>query len=102
MQKARLDKTIREMLVGHSTGLDRVYYKAQDEEIFEEFLKAVDLLTISDENRLRRQADSFRKKSQDVKEIRQQFKDDWDKKMQEMEDKFQQIISTININALRN
>src|SRR4029079_4754682 len=52
MQRARIDKTIREMLVGHATGLDSVYYKAQEEELLEEFLKSVDLLTINNEFRL--------------------------------------------------
>ena len=47
MQRAKVDKTIREMLVGHSTGLDSVYYKASDEEIYLEYLKAIDNLTIS-------------------------------------------------------
>ena len=39
MQRAKVDKTIREILVGHSTGLDKAYYKAQDEEILQEYLK---------------------------------------------------------------
>jgi integrase len=37
MQRARVDKTIREMLVGHKTGLDSVYYKPSEEEIYVEY-----------------------------------------------------------------
>ena len=51
MQRAKVDKTIREMLVGHSTGLDSVYYKASEEEIYLEYLKAIDNLTISNANK---------------------------------------------------
>ena len=51
MQRAKIDKTIREMLVGHSTGLDSVYYKASEEEIYLEYLKAIDNLTISNANK---------------------------------------------------
>lgn len=35
MQRAKIDKTIIEMLVGHSTGLDAAYYKPQEEEILQ-------------------------------------------------------------------
>lgn len=42
IQRSKIDKTIREMLVGHSTGLDSVYYKTSDEEIYLEYLKAID------------------------------------------------------------
>ncbi|MDR4490856.1 MAG: tyrosine-type recombinase/integrase [Candidatus Nitrosocosmicus sp.] len=66
MQRAKLDKTIREMLVGHSTGLDTVYYKPQDEEILQEYLKAVDLLTISNENRLQKQVDYYKERENDL------------------------------------
>ena len=55
----KVDKTIREMLVGHSTGLDSVYYKPQDEEILEVYLKAADLLTINNEHRLQKQLDQI-------------------------------------------
>jgi len=66
MQRAKLDKTIREMLVGHTTGLDKVYYKPQDEEILQEYLKAVDLLTISNENRLKKQIDYYKQRESEL------------------------------------
>jgi integrase len=69
MQRAKVDKTIREMLVGHSTGLDTVYYKPQDEEILQEYLKAVDLLTISNENRLQKQVDYYKERSDKLVEM---------------------------------
>ncbi|TVP40712.1 site-specific integrase [Candidatus Nitrosocosmicus arcticus] len=52
MQRSKIDKTVREMLVGHSTGLDSAYYKPSEGEILQEYLKAVDSLTISNESRL--------------------------------------------------
>jgi integrase len=53
MQRARIDKTIREMLVGHKTGLDSVYYKASEEEILLEYSKSVELLSIDKEIKLK-------------------------------------------------
>jgi hypothetical protein len=69
MQRAKVDKTIREMIVGHATGLDRVYYKPQDEEILQEYLKAVDVLTISNENRLQKQVDYYKERSDKLVEM---------------------------------
>ncbi len=71
MQRSKLDKTIREMLVGHSTGLDKVYYKPQDEEILQEYLKAVDLLTINNENRLQKQVDFYKMRADSLAEMAQ-------------------------------
>ena len=100
MQRAKVDKTIREMLVGHSTGLDSVYYKPQEEEILEEYLKAVDLLTINKEHRLQKQLDQYNKKSNDLELIRSQITENYEQKIQlikeEMESKFQEIISKID------
>jgi len=62
MQRAKVDKTVREMLVGHSTGLDKAYYKPQDEEILQEYLKAVNLLTINNEHRLKTQLDYYKQR----------------------------------------
>jgi hypothetical protein len=53
MQRARIDKTIREMLVGHKTGLDSVYYKASEEEMLLEYSKSINLLSINKETRLK-------------------------------------------------
>jgi hypothetical protein len=51
---ARLNDTIRNMLLGHSTDLDDVYYKPKPDDLLQEYLKAVDALTINEEHRLRR------------------------------------------------
>lgn len=69
MQRAKVDKTIREMLVGHTTGLDKVYYKPQEDEILQEYLKAVDLLTINNENRLKQQVDYYKRRAERLDEM---------------------------------
>ena len=47
----------KEMLLGHSIGLDDKYYRPTQAQLLEEYLKAVDLLTINEENRLRRKVE---------------------------------------------
>ncbi len=100
MQRARLDKTIREMLVNHSTGLDAVYYKASEEEIFQEYMKALDLLTIQNEYRLQKQLDQYKEKSEEIQIIRQQLDKDYENKIEsmkaEMENKFKQLFEKID------
>ena len=57
MKKAQLDFSDREYLVGHkgSRGLDVNYDRTSEEDRLQEYLKAMDFLTISPENRLRKQ-----------------------------------------------
>ena len=57
MIKAKLDYETREYLVGHrrSRGLDEQYDRTTVDDRLQEYLKVVDLVTISPENRLRKQ-----------------------------------------------
>jgi len=49
----RINPEIREMLLGHEIGLASCYYRPTEQEMFSEYLKAVNLLTINEENRLK-------------------------------------------------
>ncbi|MGN6560647.1 MAG: hypothetical protein ACTHJ2_09005 [Candidatus Nitrosocosmicus sp.] len=75
LQRAKVDKTIREMLVGHATGLDKSYYKPQEEEILEEYVKAVDNLTISNEFRLKKQLDYYKYRQDQIDDLALKFKE---------------------------
>ena len=41
-----------ELLLGHNIGVSGSYYKPTEKEVLQDYLNAVDLLTISDENKL--------------------------------------------------
>ena len=41
-----------ELLMGHNIGVSGSYYKPTEKEVLQDYLKAIDLLTISDENKL--------------------------------------------------
>jgi integrase len=49
---SKVNPEIREMLLGHKIGLTGAYYKPTVQDMLDEYLKAVPLLTISDEDRL--------------------------------------------------
>jgi len=51
---SKVNPEIREMLLGHSIGLASAYYKPTEDEMLDEYMKAVDNLTINEENRLKR------------------------------------------------
>lgn len=56
---SHLNPEIREMLLGHKIGLASAYYKPTQEEMLNEYLKAVNLLTINEENRLRKKVETL-------------------------------------------
>lgn len=73
MIRAKVDPQCREMLLGHSIGLANSYYRPSSDEILEEYLKAVDLLTINEENRLKRKVKTLTLKVDRLEELQQQI-----------------------------
>jgi integrase len=72
--RAKIQDPIPEMLLGHDIGLKKHYLRLGEEEILEQYLKALDLLTIDESNRLRRKVCEL---EIDVTEI-QKFKQELD------------------------
>src|SRR2546425_3742910 len=64
MGRSKMDSEIREMLVGHKLGIKALYLKYGEEDRLNEYLKAVDLLTINEENRLKIKVDELTAKSE--------------------------------------
>ncbi|HJU79665.1 MAG TPA: site-specific integrase [Nitrososphaeraceae archaeon] len=50
---SKVNPEIREMLLGHKIGLTGCYYRPTEQDMLNEYLKAVNLLTINEENRLK-------------------------------------------------
>lgn len=80
---SKVNPEIREMLLGHSIGLASSYYKPTDEEMLNEYLKAVDSLTIDPSNRLKREVKILKAKQDEIemmklvhrKEIEKMYKE---------------------------
>ncbi len=101
MQRAKIDKTIREMLVGHSTGLDSVYYKASEEEIYLEYLKAIDNLTISNANKSKQmRKENEQKDQEEILKLKEKHEADLALIKEDMNLKFDHIFSLIQQNPL--
>ena len=56
---SKLNPEIREMLLGHKIGLTGCYYKPTEQEMYEEYCKALDNLTIDPTNRLQRKVETL-------------------------------------------
>jgi hypothetical protein len=72
MIRSKVNPEAREMLLGHSIGLSDSYYRPDANEILQEYLKAVDLLTINEENRLRRKVESHEREQEQWEKIRKE------------------------------
>ncbi|MFZ0512578.1 MAG: tyrosine-type recombinase/integrase, partial [Candidatus Nitrosopolaris sp.] len=90
---ARVEPRTKEMFMGHSIGLDDHYFKPGHNYILQEYLKAVDNLTINEENRLKIKVEELtvkNKSNEYVIERRLQEKED---KLNVMEERFNSIQS---------
>jgi hypothetical protein len=63
---ARVEPRTKELFMGHSIGLDDHYFTPGDTYVLQEYLKAVDNLTINEENRLRLKLDEITKKKDEI------------------------------------
>ena len=65
--KARVDPELRELLLGHSKRkLDHVYTRLTADEVQQEYEKAIDLLTINSENRLKRKVTELTEQQDEI------------------------------------
>ena len=69
LSRARLQRNKLEALMGHKS-LQQLYDKPDNEELLEEYLKAVDLLTINEENRLKAKVATLQDKDKEIQELR--------------------------------
>lgn len=110
MVKARVNPLVKEMLLGHRVGLENNYYRPSfEEDIVPEYLKAIDLLTLDDSNRLRKRIEEMTLKCNDselllrgrlqeeITHLKMIHSNEMKKMRQEMESKFTQIISMVRL-----
>ena len=53
--------------MGHNIGISKSYYKPTEKEVLEDYLKAVDLLTMDEENKLKTQVKELTNKNNEKK-----------------------------------
>jgi integrase len=65
-ETAGVKSIVTETLMGHSTGISDSYYRPTEKELLEEYLKATDLLTISEEKYLHHQVEKLKTEILDI------------------------------------
>ncbi len=90
-----------EMLMNHSVGISDSYYRATENELFDDYLKAIEYLTINSEEKLRREVNRLESHISNVSDVEFQLQ----VKANEIESiklKYEQMNSTIQdiLNAL--
>jgi integrase len=110
--KSRAEQVMRpinvEITMGHNIGVSESYYKPTEREVMEDYLKAVELLTINgDKVVLQKQVTELKEKSKDNEYIIKGKLHEKDmqiealtKKQEEMESKFKQILEKIDTGRL--
>ena len=63
MVRSKVDPLIKEMLLGHHTGLEENYYRPEEQDLLNEYLKCVDMLTVNQEHKLRRELEHYKVKA---------------------------------------
>jgi len=90
-----------EMLMNHSVGISDSYYRATENELFNDYLKAIEYLTITNEEKLRKEVNRLESHMSNVRDVEFQLQ----VKANEIESiklKYEQMNSTIQdiLNAL--
>jgi integrase len=68
-ENAGVKPIITELLMGHSVGISDSYYRPTEKDLLEDYLKAVDALTISNENRLKMQVEVLTTTTKETEEM---------------------------------
>jgi hypothetical protein len=83
-----------EKLLSHSTGISDSYYRATDE-LLDDYLKAMDSLTIDERNTLKKRIEKLEEKNEDEKYIIKAKLQEKEEKIQKLEQKYGNDMKTL-------
>lgn len=98
MVKAKVDVEIAKLLTDHTIGVRAKYVNYSEDDLLQEYLKAVDTLTINEENRLKIRVQDLTSKTESNEYIiraRLQEKDDQVQKLMKKQEQFEQLIQSL-------
>jgi hypothetical protein len=87
-----------ETLMNHSTGISDSYYRATEKELLEDYLIAVDLLTINQENRLNKKIQELEKQRDQIELMKLKHVKDMQELKNQTEFRLDKILSIIQEN----
>lgn len=89
---ARVEPLAKKLFMGHSIGLDENYFPDREAFMLEQYLRAVDHLTINEENRLKMKVKELDSKQSEIEKMR----DNYEKDIKRMKDKMIKLDRTMN------
>ena len=95
---ADLRPAIKEMFMGHSIGLDNNYFKPTENDVLEEYLTAVNYLTINEEGRLKKKVKELTRKQDEIEIMKQRHEEEIKDIREQMNKQFGHIMSMIQHN----
>jgi len=99
MIRAGVEFGARERLVGHKlAGTDPSYDRRDETEILEQYLKAIDYLTINEENKLRRKVETLNERQDEIQKMKDKHEQEMKSMREEINQQFNQIMSMIQQN----
>jgi hypothetical protein len=87
-----------EKLLSHSIGISDSYYRATEGELLDDYLKAIDSLTIDERNKLKKRIDKLEEKNENedyIIKARLHEKDEQIKSLLEKQEKFEILIQSL-------
>lgn len=94
---AKVEPRTKELFMGHNIGLDEHYFKPEEDYVMQEYLKAVNNLTINEENCLRKEITDLIRKNNILENMEIKHNEEIQSIRADMESKFQQIVARIDI-----
>jgi uncharacterized protein YbcV (DUF1398 family) len=86
MAKAKVDTEIAKLLTGHTIGVRGRYLNYSEDDLLQEYLKAVDSLTIDEENRLKSKVKVLENKNAEIESLKAKINS-----MQQTQDQFTEL-----------
>jgi hypothetical protein len=99
-QKAKMNHNNIKILMDHSLGESQNYHRPTEEELLEDYLTAVDLLTINQENRLNKKIAELEKKQDEISIMKLKHEREINEIRELMKERFNQIIEKIDLAKL--
>jgi integrase len=93
---ADIRPAIKEMFMGHSIGLDDHYFKPSENDVLQEYLTAVDYLTINEENRLKKKVKELTRKQDEIEIMKERH----EQEIKDIREQMNHIISIIQQNPM--
>jgi integrase len=99
-QKAKMNHNNIKLLMDHSLGESQNYHRPTEEDLLEDYLNVVELLTINEESRLKSKIEKMKIQQDEIELMKLKHEKEMKEMRNDMESKLSKILAKINVNKL--